>query len=75
MGVLLQYNSATSYTYEDLQRSTALSPEALNPALGILVKAKVLLLGEGEKVGDNGSRYDLNMDFKRYQSSAKIKLY
>lgn len=66
MGVLLQYNNATSYTYEDIQRSTALTPEALNPALGILIKAKVLLLTEGEKVGDSGSRYDLNFDFKRY---------
>lgn len=65
MGILLQYNSADSYTYEDLQKSTALSPEALNSALGILVKAKVLLLSEGANVGDSGSRYDLNYDFKR----------
>ncbi|KAJ8662605.1 hypothetical protein O0I10_001567 [Lichtheimia ornata] len=70
MGVLLQYNNATSYTYEDIQQSTALTPEALNPALGILIKAKVLLLTEGEKVGDSGSRYDLNFDFK----SKKIRI-
>lgn len=70
MGVLLQYNNATSYTYEDIQRSTALTPEALNPALGILVKAKVLLLTDGEKVGDSNSRYDLNFDFK----SKKIRI-
>ncbi|ORY98895.1 Cullin [Syncephalastrum racemosum] len=64
MGVLLQYNNATSYTYQDLQKNTALSPEALNPALGILVKAKVLLLGEGQSANEPDTRYNLNLDFK-----------
>ncbi|OAD74412.1 Cullin [Phycomyces blakesleeanus NRRL 1555(-)] len=70
MGILLQYNTATSYTYQDLQKSTALTPEALHPALSILVKAKVLLLSDGEKVGDDGSRYSLNFDFK----SKKVRI-
>lgn len=65
MGILLQYNNGTSYTIEELQKNTALSPEALTPALSILVKAKVLLLSNGEKAGDEGTRYDLNFDFKR----------
>ncbi|ORZ15680.1 Cullin [Absidia repens] len=64
MGVLLQYNNATSYTYEELQTNTSLSPDAINPALGILLKARVLLLTSGEKVGDPKSRYELNFDFK-----------
>ncbi|CAO3584896.1 unnamed protein product [Absidia cylindrospora] len=64
MGVLLQYNNATSYTYEELQTNTSLSPDAINPTLGILLKARVLLLTSGEKVGDPNSRYDLNFDFK-----------
>ncbi|CAO3629492.1 unnamed protein product [Cunninghamella blakesleeana] len=70
MGVLLQYNNGTSYTIEELQKNTALSPEALTPALSILVKAKVLLLSNGEKAGDEGTRYDLNFDFK----SKKIRV-
>lgn len=70
MGILLQYNNSDSYTYEELQKSTALSPEALNPALGILVKAKVLLLRDGENVGEKGSSYALNQDFK----SKKVRI-
>ncbi|KAI7862751.1 Cullin [Spinellus fusiger] len=70
MGVLLQYNSATSYTYQELQKSTALTSEALNPALSILVKAKVLLLNEGDKPGEDESRYILNYDFK----SKKVRI-
>ena len=65
MGVLLQYNNGTSYTFDELQKSTSLTPEVLSSAIGILVKAKVLLLGDGQKLGDPDSRYDLNFDFKR----------
>ncbi|KAI9205908.1 Cullin [Polychytrium aggregatum] len=71
MGVLLLYNKATSYGYEEILGSTGLSAEALLGQLGILVKAKVLTMtGEGTKVGDANTRYELNMDFK----SKKIKV-
>ncbi|RUP51948.1 hypothetical protein BC936DRAFT_144264 [Jimgerdemannia flammicorona] len=70
MGILLQYNNTTSYTIEELQESTGLTPDALNPALGILVKAKVVVLDNGDNVGDAGTKYDLNMDFK----SKKVKI-
>ena len=66
MGILLQYNKDTSYTFEDLSQSTDLSADVLSGQLGILVKAKVLLLSNGSTVGEAGSRYDLNMDFKRF---------
>jgi len=66
MGILLQYNTGLSYSLEELQTQTNLNPDILSGALGILVKAKVLLLGNGENVGDAGTRYDLNMDFKRF---------
>ncbi|KAI8334356.1 Cullin [Chlamydoabsidia padenii] len=70
MSILLQYNNNTTYTYQELHQNTALSPDAMNPALGILIKARVLLLSGGEKVGDENSRYDLNFDFK----SKKIRV-
>ncbi len=66
MGILLQYNKDTSYNFEELSQSTDLSTEVLSGQLGILVKAKVLLLSNGSTVGEPGSRYDLNMDFKRF---------
>lgn len=68
MGILLQYNNAPSYTIEELQENTSLTPDALNPALNILVKAKVLLLENGENVGDANTKYDLNQEFKRFVS-------
>ncbi|ORX99040.1 Cullin-domain-containing protein [Basidiobolus meristosporus CBS 931.73] len=70
MGILLHYNDGTSYSYEELQTATGLNPDVLNGQLGILVKAKVLTLSQGQAVGEAGSRYDLNMDFK----SKKIRV-
>ncbi|CAJ0750528.1 18056_t:CDS:10, partial [Entrophospora sp. SA101] len=69
MGILLQYNKDTSYSFEELSQSTDLSTDVLSGQLGILVKAKVLSLNQGS-VGEAGSRYELNMEFK----SKKIRV-
>uniref|UniRef100_A0A1D1Z844 Cullin-1 n=1 Tax=Anthurium amnicola TaxID=1678845 RepID=A0A1D1Z844_9ARAE len=69
MGILLQYNKDTTYTFEELSQSTDLNADVLSGQLGILVKAKVLLLSNGT-VGEPGSRYDLHMDFK----SKKVRI-
>src|SRR5690606_7316970 len=47
MGILLQYNNGLTYTVEELAEQTALNSDILHGALGILVKAKVLLLENG----------------------------
>ncbi|CAG8733875.1 28555_t:CDS:2, partial [Racocetra persica] len=77
MGILLQYNKDTSYTFEELKQSTDLNADVLVGALGTLVKAKVLELSDGTEVGDSSSRYELNMDFKskkvRIQLNVPIK--
>lgn len=62
MGILLQYNEATSYTWQELLERTGLSSDVLQGQLGVLMKAKVLL--------QDKDKYDLNMDFK----SKKIRV-
>ncbi|KAF9952455.1 hypothetical protein BGZ70_000594 [Mortierella alpina] len=74
MGILLQYNNGLSYTFEELQTQTNLNVDILSGALGILVKAKVLLLENGTNVGDAGTRYDLNMDFKNKKIRVNLNL-
>ncbi|KAF9405028.1 hypothetical protein BGZ94_003806 [Podila epigama] len=74
MGILLQYNSGLVYTLEELQTQTNLNMDVLTGALGILVKAKVLLLDNGENVGDAGSRYELNLDFKSKKIRVNLNL-
>ncbi|ORY39971.1 Cullin-domain-containing protein [Rhizoclosmatium globosum] len=70
MGVLLQYNTAVTYTWEELLTSTGLSPETLTTAMSTLCKAKVLTIADDAKLGAAKSKYDLNMDFK----SKKVKI-
>ncbi|KAK9448784.1 Cullin [Limtongia smithiae] len=69
MAILLPYNNADTYSYEQLQQITALTKEYLVGSLAPLVKAKVLIL-EGSDVGEAGTKYTLNQDFK----SKKIRV-
>ena len=63
MGLLLPYNLATSYSFEDLENITGMSSESLGANIALLLKAKVLTESSPKK-------YDLNMDFK----SKKVKI-
>ncbi|KAI0890223.1 Cullin-domain-containing protein [Annulohypoxylon maeteangense] len=70
MAVLLMFNSKDAHSYEDIASVTQLSSEALDPGIGILLKAKVLLMKpDGEKPGP-GKMFHLNYDFK----SKKIRV-
>jgi len=66
MGILLSYNTADVHTYEELQTITALNKETLDGALGVLVKAQVLLIEpKGQVPGHStGQKFTLNLDYK-----------
>jgi cullin 1 len=64
MAILLLFNEKDKNTYEEISTATQLNSEALDPSLGILLKAKVLNLDPGsDKVGP-GATFSLNYDFK-----------
>ncbi|AEO70905.1 uncharacterized protein THITE_2122761 [Thermothielavioides terrestris NRRL 8126] len=64
MAILLLFNDKDKNTYEEIATTTQLNSEALDPSLGILVKAKVLNIeGGSAKVGP-GATFSLNYDFK-----------
>ncbi|KAK3353650.1 Cullin [Lasiosphaeria hispida] len=63
MAILLLFNEKDKNTYEEIASTTQLNAEALDPSLGILLKAKVLTISDGDKVGP-GTTYSLNYDFK-----------
>ena len=70
MAILLLFNECDKNSYDDIKKATQLQADVLDPALGIFVKAKVLLSSpEGEKPGP-GKMYHLNYDFK----SKKIRV-
>lgn len=70
MAILLLFNESDKNSYDDIVKATQLQPDILDPAMGILLKAKVLTMSpEGDKPGP-GKTFDLNYDFK----SKKIRL-
>ncbi|KAJ3099328.1 hypothetical protein HDU96_010738 [Phlyctochytrium bullatum] len=68
MGILLPFNTSLKYTWEELLNVTGLPQETLVSNITALVKSKVLLC-DGT-MGDNGSKYELNLDFK----SKKVRI-
>ncbi|OTA69546.1 Cullin-domain-containing protein [Hypoxylon sp. EC38] len=70
MAILLMFNTKDAHSYDDIASVTQLSSEVLDAALGILLKAKVLLMKpDGDKPGP-GKMLHLNYDFK----SKKIRV-
>lgn len=63
MAILLLFNEKDENTYEDIASTTQLNSEALDPSLGILLKAKVLSMAGADKIGP-GATFSLNYDFK-----------
>ena len=70
MAILLLFNDAETISYEDAQKATALSPDWLDPSLGVFVKAKVLIASPENSKPEPGTTYSLNYNFK----SKKIKV-
>jgi cullin 1 len=70
MGILLLYNENDSLDYTDIEKATSLAPDVLEPNLGILVKAKVLLATPDDSKPCPGTTYALNYNFK----AKKIKV-
>jgi len=70
MGILLLYNENDSLDYTDIEKATSLAPDVLEPDLGILVKAKVLLATPDDSKPCPGTTYALNYNFK----AKKIKV-
>ncbi|KAI8921498.1 Cullin [Entophlyctis helioformis] len=64
MAILLLYNTATTYTLGELLKSTDIARDTLIPSIAILVKARVLTLGDGDSATDDSARYTLNVDNK-----------
>ena len=68
MAVLLMFNEADKHSFADIKETTNLTEENLEPALGILCKARVLI-SDNENDPQNAN-YSLNYNFK----NKKVKI-
>lgn len=70
MAVLLLFNDSEKIDYAEMAELTSLTDETLEPALGILCKARLLLPEPEEAKPGPGTKYTLNHNFK----SKKVKI-
>lgn len=70
MAILLLFNDAETISYEDIAESTKITPEHLDPNLGVFIKAKVLTANPEGAKPQSGTTYSLNYNFK----SKKVKV-
>ena len=66
MAVLLQYNTSTSWSVAQLQENTQITLELLIQILNILVKTRVLIIGDDEssEISEN-TTICLSPDYKK----------
>lgn len=74
MAFLLLFNDAETVTYEDAQRATALSPDWLDPSIGIMVKAKVIIPSPENGKPESGTTYSLNYNFKNKKLKVNLNI-
>ena len=70
MAILLLFNDSETVSFDDIAAATALTTDWLEPSIGILVKAKVLVPEPEDGKPDSGTSYSLNYGFK----SKKVKV-
>ncbi len=70
MAILLLFNDADKFSYEEIQAITTLSDDNLEPALGILCKARVLMPSPEDAKPEKGTSFALNYSFK----NKKVKI-
>ena len=74
MGILLLFNSSDSLTYSEIKDATALSPEYLDPSLGVFLKAKVLLASPENGKPEPNTTYSLNYNFKNKKIKVNLNI-
>ena len=70
MAILLLFNDGDKFNYEEIRDATTLSDDNLEPALGILCKARVLIPSPEDGKPESGTSYALNYNFK----NKKVKI-
>ncbi len=75
LAILLAFNDASSLSYENLLTITNIRKDIFDGAMGILVKAKVLLIQPpSSAVGDKGTSFELNADFRSKKIRVNLNL-
>ena len=74
MAILLLFNDSETISYDEMHEGTKITPEVLDPSLGVFVKAKLLTpVPEGAKP-ESGTSYTLNHGFKNKKIKVNLNI-
>lgn len=74
MAVLLLYNDTEKLDYEEIREMTSLTDETLDPVMGILCKARVLISAPEDGKAVPGTKYLLNTNFKNKKVKVNLNI-
>ena len=74
MAILLLFNDNEKLDYTDIQQSTSLNDDILEPNMAILCKARVLLQTTEEGKAQPGTKYALNYNFKNKKIKVNLNI-
>ena len=74
MAILLLFNDQDAVDYDQMQAATSLSPDWLDPSLGILVKARVIIPSPENAKPQSGTTYNLNYNFKNKKFKINLNI-
>ncbi|KAF2417427.1 Cullin-domain-containing protein [Tothia fuscella] len=74
MALLLPFNDADTLTYEQLEETTKLQKDTLDPCMNLFVKAKVLTCSPEGGKPEAGTSYTLNTNFKNKKVKVNLAI-
>lgn len=74
MAILLLFNDNDVVAYDEMAETTSLSKDTLDPSIGVLVKAKIVLPQPDNAKPESGTTYKLNMGFKPKKMKVNLNI-
>jgi cullin 1 len=74
MAILLMFNEKDVVSYDDMVSLTSLSRDTLDPSIGIMLKAKVLIASPEGGAPQLGTTYSLNHGFKNKKVKVNLNI-
>ena len=73
MAILLLFNDSDQVSYDEIETTTLLAKETLDPSLAVMLKAKVLT-SQPENKTESGTVYTLNQNFKNKKLKVNLNI-
>jgi len=74
MAILLMFNEKDVVSYDDMVSLTSLSRDTLDPSIGIMLKAKVLIASPEGGAPQLGTSYSLNHGFRNKKVKVNLNI-